>query len=124
VLRYSSCSEPPARRRVPHHGLPGGTRDITNSHTRDVRYAAQLSLLPISAGEHDQQDRHRRDVLALRRLRANLERVATARLETPVTLLHGAVLLWLLALVALAAMVMAHAPRRTVAEILHDAERP
>jgi hypothetical protein len=36
--------------------------------------------------------------------------------------LQSAILVWALALAALLLMVMAHAPKKSVAEILHDAE--
>lgn len=38
------------------------------------------------------------------------------------SLLQSVALVWVLALAALLMMVMAHAPKKSVAEILHDAE--
>jgi len=36
--------------------------------------------------------------------------------------LHAAALLWVIAVAALVAMVIAHAPVKTIAQIIHDAE--
>ena len=39
------------------------------------------------------------------------------------TVLHVAAIMWALGVLALVMMVAAHAPAKTVAEILHDAEQ-
>jgi hypothetical protein len=63
-------------------------------------------------------------------LRADLEPIAPAGVEDPsMNLVQPLVLIMLLALctmmsIALLLMVVAHAPAKTVAEILYDAQRP